>query len=527
MAFLWISDSAGNGYPESDLLDDAESPPYPHRMKFFAHSFLPVLLLLTAWNPEVRSADKPNIIYIMADDLGWADIGCYGNDFIDTPHLDQLARDGMRFTDFYAAGAVCSPTRCAVQSGQNQARIGITAHIPGHWRPFERVQTPLTTMALPLETVTVAETLKTVGYRTGYIGKWHLGNAPQHQPEHQGYDWTAVIGGPFLPGKFRIQHGDKSVAPEPDQFRTDFEAQLAESFVERNKEETFFLMVSPYAVHIPLASRSDLVEKYRKKAEATGRNLPHPVYAAMTEELDDLVGRVVAAVEKAGLTEETVIAFSSDNGGLYRRYDYTPEADDYVTSNAPLRGEKGQLYEGGIRVPLIVKYPPLVKPGTETSAVSISYDFHPTFASLAGATLPRNQVIDGVDLVPVLEDPAAPTGRSAIHFHYPHYHHHRPAAAIREGEWKLLKYLDNTGEVELYHLANDIGESTDLSEEKKGRVADLLKKLNTWHQDVVARLPIPNPHYDAARAGEWWSMRNAQPIDSAARKRFPPTEKDL
>ncbi|MEM1441034.1 MAG: sulfatase [Verrucomicrobiota bacterium] len=473
------------------------------------------------------SAEKPNIIFIMADDLGWADIGPYGNDFIDTPHLDQLAADGMTFTDFYAAGAVCSPTRCAVQSGQNQARIGITAHIPGHWRPFERVQTPLTTMALPLDTMTVAETLKKVGYSTGYVGKWHLGNGPQFQPEHQGYDWTAVVGGPFLPGKFRVQFGAKEIKPAPDQFRTDFEAQLAETFIGKQDADPFFLMVSPYAVHIPLASRSDLVAKYEKKAAEMGHDLPHPVYAAMTEELDDLVGRVVAAVEKAGKTGNTLIAFSSDNGGLYRRYDYQPHADDDVTSNAPLRGEKGQLYEGGIRVPLIVKYPDLVPAGTKTEAISISYDFYPTFAELAGAPLPENQTIDGVSLVRSLKDSSVTKAQRAIHFHYPHYHHHRPAAAIREGDWKLLQYLDDTGEVELYQLSADIGEANDLSGEKAGRVADLKKKLMAWQQEVSARMPIKNPHYNEERAPEWWSLRNGEPVDSDGRKRFPPTEKDL
>ena len=490
-------------------------------------SIFVVVLVTFAASIIPTFAEKPNIILIMADDLGWADIGPYGNDFIETPHLDQLAEEGMKFTDFYAAGAVCSPTRCAVQSGQNQARIGITAHIPGHWRPFERVQTPLTTMALPLETVTIAETLKSVGYTTGYVGKWHLGWDPAFQPEHQGYDWTAVVGGPFLPGRFRVQHGNAGIQPKPDQFRTDFEAQLAETFVKEKSKEPFFLMVSPYAVHIPLASRSDLVEKYQKKATEMGRDLPHPVYAAMTEELDNLVGRVVEAVDGAGITEKTMIVFTSDNGGLYRRYDYNPEADDDVTSNAPLRGEKGQLYEGGIRVPLIVKYPAMVPAGSKSSAVTISYDFYPTFAALGDASLPENQPIDGESLIPILEKPDTSLSRKAIHFHYPHYHHHRPAAAIREGDWKLLQYLDNTNEVELYHLANDLGETQDLSGEKAGRVADLKKKLQRWHTEIIARMPIPNPHFDESRAGEWWSLRNGKPVDSSARKRFPPTEKDL
>lgn len=485
-----------------------------------------LLLPLLAAAPA-EAEEKPNIVFIMADDLGWSDLGCYGNDFIETPNLDRLASEGMRFTDFYAAGAVCSPTRCAVQSGQNQARIGITAHIPGHWRPFERVQTPLTTMALPLDTVTVAECLQGAGYTTGYVGKWHLGRSPEFQPQHQGYDWTAVVGGPFLPGRFRVVHSTTDRKPRPDQFRTDFEAELAEDFIAEKQDAPFFLMVSPYAVHIPLASRSDLVEKYRDKAEASGRDLPHPVYAAMTEELDDLVGRIVAAVENAGLAERTMIVFTSDNGGLHRRYDYRPHADDDVTSNAPLRGEKGELYEGGIRVPLLVKYPPLVEAGTTSSTVAISHDFYPTFAEIAGADLPANQTIDGLSLRPVLGDPASALPRDAVHFHYPHYHHDRPAGAIREGHWKLIQYLDDTGEVELYHLDDDLGETNDLSGEKAGRVADLRKKLQRWQTRVIARLPIPNPHHDEERAGEWWKLRTGEPVDSDGRKRFPPTEKDL
>lgn len=487
---------------------------------------IPILLSFLLLSHSSLRAEKPNIIFIMADDLGWADIGCNGNDFIETPHIDKLASDGVRFTDFYAAGAVCSPTRCAVQSGQNQARIGITAHIPGHWRPFERVQTPLTTMALPLEIVTIAETLKTVGYKTGYVGKWHLGTAPEFQPQHQGYDFSAVVGGPHLPGKFRVA-GRPDLKPKPDQYRTDFEAELSGNFIKENSGGPFFLMISPYAVHIPLGAMSSKVAKYEEKARKMKRDLPHPVYAAMTEHLDDMVGRIVQSVEDAGITEKTMILFTSDNGGLYRRYDYNPEADDNVTTNAPLRGEKGQLYEGGIRVPLVVKHPGLIAPGSVSKQVSISYDFYPTFANLAGAELPVNQTIDGKSLVPVLKDDAASLKRGAIHFHYPHYHHHRPAAAIREGGWKLLQYLDNTGEVELYNLKTDIGESNDLSKEKAGRVADLKKKLQAWQISASARMPIYNPSYDESRAGEWWNLRKGEPVDSLSRKRFPPTEKDL
>lgn len=496
---------------------------------FLAAALLAAALLVVALGPMAAAAsrpEKPNLILVFIDDLGWKDVGCYGNDFVETPRIDRLAAEGVRFTDFYAAGAVCSPTRCAVQTGQNQARVGITAHIPGHWRPFERVLTPLTTMALPLDIVTVGEALKESDYTTGYVGKWHLGNGARFQPDQQGYDFSAVIGGPHLPGRFRVQ-GTSDLKPRPNQFRTDFEADLCVDFIGRNKEKPFFLMVSPFAVHIPLGAMSDKVEKYRKKAARMNRELPHPVYAAMIEHCDDMLGRIVDAVEAQGLTENTMIVFTSDNGGLYRRYDYREHADDNVSSLAPLKGEKGSLHEGGVRVPLIVKYPPLVKPGGVCSEPTISYDFYPTFVDLAGGSLPRSQTIDGLSLKPLLADSGTKLDRDALYWHYPHYHHDRPAGSIRERDWKLIQYLDGTKDVELYNLAEDIGETKNLAQEKPGLVGDLKQKLQAWQQEVIARMPIPNPNYDPQRAGQWWNMRTAQPVDSDNRKRFPPTEKDL
>lgn len=492
-----------------------------------------VLLLLTGallWccplTIEAAADRPPNIVFIFIDDMGWGDVGCYGNDFIDTPRIDKLSRQGMRFTNFYAAGAVCSPTRCAVQSGQNQARIGITAHIPGHWRPFERVITPQTTMALPMDIITVAESLKDAGYRTGYVGKWHLGRGDKYGPAKQGYDFAAEINGAHLPGKYRV-FGRTDLKPKPGQFRTEFEADMCDRFIRKSKDKPFLLMLSPFAVHIPLASKSALVEKYRARAKERGRKLPHPIYAAMVEETDTLVGRVVDEVEAQGLTENTIIVFTSDNGGLYRRYDYREHADDNVSSLAPLKGEKGALHEGGIRVPLIVKYPGKVKPGSTCSEPAISYDFYPTFVAAAGGSLPGTQTIDGLNLLPLLANPNARLKRNALHWHYPHYHHDRPASAIRERDWKLIEYLDGTGDVELYHLANDLGEQKNLVAERKGKAADLKNKLRSWRADVIARMPIPNPGFDPKRAHEWWSMRTGKPIDSDKRKRFPQTEKDL
>lgn len=495
-------------------------------MRYLILTLIGAAIALTPIQLPAAKAVRPNIIFIFIDDMGWGDLGCYGNDFIDTPRIDRLATEGVRFTDFYAAGAVCSPTRCAVQSGQNQARIGITAHIPGHWRPFERVITPLTTMALPLDTVTVAESLKAAGYTTGYVGKWHLGNGSTFQPDRQGYDYSAVIGGPHLPGRYRVS-GNSELKPRRGQYRTDFEADVSIDFIKRSKDKPFFLMLSPFAVHIPLGAMSTKVDKYRKKAAAAGREFPNPIYAAMVEHCDDMVGRIVDTVEAEGLSENTMIVFTSDNGGLYRRYDYREAADDNVSSLAPLKGEKGSLHEGGVRVPLIVKYPPLTKPGTLCKEPAISYDFYPTFVAAAGGALPKNQTIDGHNLLPLFQNPAGRLKRNALHWHYPHYHHDRPASSIRERDWKLIEYLDGTGDVEIYHLANDLGETKNLIKERQGKIADLKRKLSNWRAQAIARMPIPNPHYDPKRAHEWWSMRSGKPVDSDKRKRFPATEKDL
>ncbi len=478
---------------------------------------------LPAAQPDQTS--RPNILFIMIDDLGWGDLGCYGSDFIDTPRIDQLAREGMRFTDSYAAGAVCSPTRCAVQSGQNQARIGITAHIPGHWRPFERVVTPQTTMALPTDTVTVAESLEDAGYRTGYVGKWHLGSGATFAPDQQGYDFAVEITGSHLPGRYRVVGHRGDLAPEPGQFRTDFETEMCLEFIRESGDDPFFLMLSPFAVHIPLSGKSTLVEKYRVRGRERGRDLPHPVYAAMVEEVDTMVGRLVDEVEARGLAENTIIVLTSDNGGLYRRYDYREHADDNVSSLAPLRGEKGSLHEGGIRVPLIVRFPGMVAPGAVCAEPVISYDFYPTFVAAARGTLPETQTIDGVSLFPLFSDPEARLQRDALHWHYPHYHHDRPASAIRERDWKLIEYLDDSGDVELFDLNLDIGETRNLAEEHADIAADLKRKLEIWRGQVIARMPLRNPNHVPDRAHEWWSLRTGEPIDSDARKRFPQTER--
>lgn len=472
---------------------------------------------------DLQAGQRPNIVLIFIDDLGWKDIACYGNRLVETPRIDRLAREGIRFTDFYAAGNVCSATRCSVQSGQNQARIGITDFIPGHWRPFERVITPRPRSALPSDIVTIGESMQAAGYRTGYIGKWHLGNAPEFQPDRQGYDFSAVINGPHLPGRYRVV-GRKDLQPKPGQYRTDFEGDLSIQFIRENRKRPFFLMLSPFAVHIPLAAMSAKVEKYRRKAEKLGLELPNPVYAAMIEHCDDLVGRIDDALRESGLAEDTMIVFTSDNGGLYKRYDYQPDADDLVSKQTPLRGEKGSLFEGGIRVPLIVRYPRRIRGGQTCAEPLISHDFYPTFVALGQGKLPANQTIDGRNIVPLLDDPSRTLDREALFWHYPHYHHDRPASCIRMRDWKLIEYLDGTGEVLLFNLKEDLGETRNLAESRKGISADLRKRLRQWRESVTAAMPIPNPAYDPQRANQWWNHRTGKPVESRKRKRFPATE---
>ena len=251
------------------------------------------------------------------------------------------------------------------------------------------------------------------------------------------------------------------------------------------------------------------------------------MYAGLVEEVDHQVGRIVKEVEAQGLSDHTMIFFTSDNGGLNKRYDYNEQADDVVSDLAPLKGEKGSLHEGGIRVPLIVKYPKMIKGGSTCSEPTISYDFYPTFVATARGSLPENQTIDGLNILPLLQNPKTKLNRNAIHWHYPHYHHDRPAGAIRERDWKLIEYLDGTRDIELYHISQDLSESNNLANERKGKVADLRKKLSAWRNEVLARIPVPNPSYDSDRAPEWWSRRSGKPIDSSVRKRFPSTEKDL
>ncbi len=451
---------------------------------------------------------RPNIVFILADDLGWADLPAYGNTFNEAPHIDKLAAEGVRFTNAYAACPVCSPTRASIQSGQYPARVGITDFITGHWRPYEEVIVPKNrTQYLPEEIVTIGEALKSTGYATGYFGKWHLGDNREHHSLNQGYD-EANVG----QGYYHVSFNPPRETNSPkrlSELLTDF----GESFIENNKDNPFFLFIAHYDVHVQLDADQDLIDKYLNKERKD--NYPgNAVYAAMIEHLDRSVGRLVAKLEETGLEENTIVIFYSDNGGLIGRFDKIPLlAKDKLSvyennplqyiasSNAPLRAEKGTVYEGGIREPLIVKWPGKIKKGTVSEALVTSVDFYPTLLEIAEAEQPEGQVLDGKSLVPeLLENKFDP--ERAIFWHYPVYHHDVPAGAVRKGDWKLIEN-QVSGKVRLYNLRADISEAMDLAELYPEKTTELKALLQNWQKEVNAEFPVPNPEFDEARRFEW------------------------
>lgn len=393
------------------------------------------------------AAEKPNIIIILADDLGRADLPSYGHPFHETPCLDRLVKDGMRFTQFYA-GPVCSPTRANMQSGQDQARFGITQHIPGHRRPFAKLSDPEVPKQLPLEA---------------------KGN----------------VVAPKVSGK-----------PEPERM-ADFLSQKATAFIEEHRKESFLLQVSHAAVHIPLSTTPALQAKYESKAKAAGYPC-NPTYAGLLEELDQSVGRIMDTVERTGLAEKTLIIFLSDNGGLEHE-----QSGKIVTTNRPLRGEKGSLYEGGIRVPAIMRWTGHVPAGSVCAAPAITMDLYPTLIQLAGVTLSDADAagLDGTSLAALLQDPKAALSRDTLFWHLPHYHHSTPASAIRRGDWKLIEFFESN-ELELYNLKANADEKLNMATMEKAKVEELHTALVQWRQKVGARMPVQNSNYDAARADE-------------------------
>lgn len=415
---------------------------------------------------------KPNIVLILADDLGYADLSCYGSPLCRTPNIDHLAAQGMRFTEAYAACPVCSPSRAAIMTGKYPARLHITDWIPGENRMWEKLALPhWLKSGLPASETTVAELLKQQGYACGTAGKWHLGKIP---PTEQGFE---VGGEDWDLNKKQDERDPKGVFTL---------ARQALDFIEKNRDKPFFFYLSYYAVHLPLRYDSTVKAKYEKLA---GSNNPiDPGYAAMVEAMDDSVGIFLKGLADLGVADNTLIIFTSDNGGLQG-----------PTQNAPLRAGKGTLYEGGIRVPMIVKWPGHVRTGTESSAVITGVDYLPTFCEIAGTTnLPDS--IDGTSFLQAITKNSS-LKRDAVYWHYPHYHKGGPGGVIRKGNYKLIEFLED-GHCELYDLGSDIGEKNDLAKKMPEKADELLGELRAWRTSVGAQMMEPNPDYDPKRVGK-------------------------
>jgi len=443
----------------------------------------------------------PNIVFFLVDDLGWADLGCYGNGFNETPHIDRLAAGGMRFTGAYAACPVCSPTRASILSGKYPATLNLTDFISGHWRPYEKLAFLDFRGHLPLEEVTLAEALDPGGYASAMLGKWHLGGGPKHRPQRHGFDRAIVSGGGRHFGN-RLS-GDVNAKLAENEYLADRLTGEAIRFIREHRDRPFFLYLSHYAVHIPLEAQPDKIVKYESKKQRRGGKAPcHPTYSAMLESVDDSLGRVVATLAELGLNENTVVIFTSDNGGLRQHY---RGIGPIVTSNAPLRAEKGTLYEGGIRVPTIVKYPGTVKAGSTCHTPVSSVDFYPTILELTGIERDPKHTVDGVSLAPLLNE-SGELEREAIYWHYPHYHHSTPAGAVRSGDWKLIEFYED-GKLELYNLADDLGEENNLAEAMPDKARELQARLAAWRNKVDAQMPEANPDFDPKRRKQWGDKR--------------------
>lgn len=440
-------------------------------------------LTLTAAVPAT-----PNILLILADDLGTTPVGAYGNPYYQTPHLDRLARDGLRFTDAYAACPVCSPTRAALMTGKYPARTHVTDFIAGAEFPFARLSQPAWQKFLPLSESTVAEALAASGYATALFGKWHLARGylpPQsvaEGPDRQGFAETFITHKPKA-----------SDDPEQDAHGVEAITTRALDFIERHRERPFFLQLPHNSIHAPILAPRALVEKHRARPGAA-RPGNNPVVAAMMEVLDESIGRVLAKLDALGLRERTLVIFYSDNGGLLKD-----------GAQTPWRGGKAQLYEGGIRVPLVLQWPGVIAAGRTSDLPVTSVDFFPTLVELAGGR--TTGAIDGVSLAAFLRGGPAPA-REAIFWHYPHYHSagiHGPAGAVRAGDWKLIEYYEMalTGEgapLELFNLRTDPAEARNLAAAEPERVTALREKLAAWRAATGAQMPTANPKFDPARA---------------------------
>jgi len=468
------------------------------KMKWLSGIIIILSLFLMACQ---SSYDKtsPNVIMILVDDMGWTDLTCYGSDYHQTPNIDQLAEEGILFTNSYSSCNVCSPTRAALITGKNPARLHLTDWIEGHKYPWARLKVPEWKMYLDSNEYTLAEAFKDAGYYTAHIGKWHLGETEKDWPEHHGFDvniggWSKGSpnrnvkngsNGYFSPyGNPRMDDG------EVDEYLTERLADEVCQVIEEQSEKPFFINFWLYNVHMPLQAQEEKVQKYLALQDSSKQH-HNPVYAAMVEHTDDAVGKVIAKLKERGLYENTIILFASDNGGLIGN------GQRKISNNAPLRHGKGSMYEGGIRIPTILHAPTYIKTHHIIHEPVITEDYYPTLLELASIHFANQpQSLDGKSWMPLLRGEQT-LNRDALYWHYPHYHQEGavPHGAIRQGKWKLIENFE-TDSIELYNLEEDQGESHNLHSKFPDRVIEMRKIMDEWRKNVNAQMPRSNPDYD-------------------------------
>ncbi len=453
--------------------------------------------------PQPATPPPLNFVVILIDDMGWADPGCQGSTFYETPNIDRLAAAGVRFTNGYAACPVCSPSRAAIMTGRFAARTGITNYLPGsHPLPHSKMIGPMCKQYLDPSEITIAEALQPAGYVSGHVGKLHLGASKEYWPEAQGFAMNVGGTNSGMPKSFFWpQWGDNPpiVGKQNGEYLTDRLTDEAIGFIRAHRRRPFFLYLPHYTVHVPIEAKEETARRFRGKVRQPGSAQNDPVYAAMISSLDDNVGRLLSALEEEKIADRTVVVFTSDNGGLSApEWKLKP-----VTSNVPLREGKGHVYEGGVRVPFIVKWPG-VQPRVDDTPVC-GIDLLPTFCRAARVAVPP--AIDGVSLVDLIAGRRALAPRE-LYWHYPHYSNQmgKPGGAIRQGNFKLVEMYED-GSLELYDLTKDVGERTDLAARMPKKTRELHAKLVKWRASIPGlQMPSPNPAYDPQTAGMgyWW-----------------------
>jgi len=460
----------------------------------FVRKLFCFLLLMAAAFVASSATKKPNIIFILADDLGYTDLSCYGSKYYETPNLDRMAKQGIRFTDAHVSAPNCQPSRAAFMSGQYMARTGV--YTVGSIERFDWRSQPMrpadNVTELPLDKITIAQALKNAGYATGMFGKWHLGEDKEHHPSARGFDEAITSMGVHFDFKT-----DPPTEYPKGEYLADFLTDKAVDFIHRHKDEPFFLYLPHYAVHMPLQAKENLIEKFKPKTPVGGHN--NPVYAAMIASVDESAGRVLAALDELHLADNTLVIFSSDNGGVggYAREKNIEYSN--VTDNAPLRGGKGTLYEGGHREPYIFRWPGKIPANTVCDETIVGVDLYPTLLEIAGAKPAKGYPLDGVSYLKQLTSGGkAKLNRDAVYWHFPGYlgaqnntWRTHPVSAIRSGDWKLMEFLED-GHLELYNLKDDLSEKNNLAAKNPAKAKELLTKLVAWRKVINAQMPTPN-----------------------------------